>query len=77
MSGMLRIDLRDGFRIETAALVMPAGQYEARLYVPKVGARVTWKQVGPMVVAGSPEQAATDMLTALNRGLLPGVEAAA
>lgn len=71
------VDLRDGFRVEVTPLVMPAGKFEARLfrrrYTP--GDRTTWKQVGPMVVADGPEAAAQDLLTAVNEGLLAGVEA--
>lgn len=73
------VDLRDGFRIEVVPLVMPAGQYEARLYRRRFtpGDRTTWKQVGPLVVADTPEQAARDLMTAINEGLLPGVQVSA
>jgi hypothetical protein len=70
------VDLREGFRVEVEALVLPAGEYGARLYAPRTSAsgRTTWKQAGPMLVAGTPEKAAKDLLAAMNTGLLTGVE---
>lgn len=71
MPDLMTVDLREGFRVEVAPLVMPQGEYEARLYARTPGGR--WKQAGPMVVAGTPEKAASDLLQAANAGLLTGV----
>lgn len=72
------VDLRDGFRIEVVPCVLPKDQWAATLhrrrYTP--GDRTTYKKVGPNVLAASPEAAARDLLTAVNEGLLPGVELA-
>jgi hypothetical protein len=73
------IDLRDGYRIEVAPMVLPQGSFGARLHKrirnPATG-HVRWKPVGPIVVsARGPEQAERDMSQAINLGLLEGVEA--
>lgn len=71
-----RVDLREGFRIEVEALVLPAGEYGARLYTrPGKGGR--WKQKGQVVVAATPEQAISDLMAVLNQGLMPDMEVAA
>lgn len=70
------IDLREGFRIEVEPLIMPKGEFAARLYrtSKSPSGRTLWKQIGHIVIASTPEKAAADMLAAMNRGLLPGVE---
>lgn len=73
------VDLRDGFRIEVIPMVAPRGEFGARLAerrytVDGDRARNRWKDAGPLVVAASPEQAAQDLLKAINEGLLPDVE---
>lgn len=73
-----KIDLRDGFRIEVAPLIAPKGEFGACLYRTRKtsSGRTSWRRVGNIVVAGTPEKAANDILTAMNQGLLPGVEVA-
>lgn len=71
------VDLRDGYRIEVEPMVFPAGEFGARLYKPSPTGKGRWKRVGHMVIAGTPEQAARDLMTAMNRGLLPGIEVSA
>lgn len=70
------VDLRDGYRIEVAPAVLPQGEFTAtfhrRRYTP--GGKTTWKRVGPHVLNPNPEQAAADLLTAINQGLVPDVE---
>lgn len=79
MSSAQVVDLRKGFRVEVEAMVMPQGEFGARLYTAngryKDSKRIRWKQAGPIVVAATPEQAARDLLAAMNEGLLKGVEA--
>jgi hypothetical protein len=74
-----KADLRLGYRIEVEALVMPLGEFGARLYTPRKtpAGRVKWEQRGPIMISGTPESAARDLLEAINQGLVEGVEIAA
>lgn len=78
MSDPVRIDLRNrfGFRVEVVPCILPDGQWAARLMQRRDGARTTYKAVGPNILASSPEAAVRDLMTAVNQGLLPGVEVA-
>lgn len=68
------INLSEGYRIEIEPMVMPPGEFGARLFKPPLGGRGRWKQVGRIVVSGTAEQAAVDLLRVLNEGLMPDVE---
>lgn len=70
------IDLREGFRVEVEPMVLPAGEFGARLYRPPTKGKGRWKQVGRMVVAATPEKAVGDLMQTLNLGLMPNVEVA-
>lgn len=72
-----RIDLRAGYRIEVLPTILPRDQWAATLHERRQGKRVTYRKVGPHVLAASPEAAARDLLTAINEGLLSGVEVVA
>lgn len=71
-----QVDLRQGYRIEITPMISPAGKFGATLQTRDTsGARPRWKDVKhPIVVADTPEAAQSDLATAMNQGLLPGVE---
>ena len=68
------VDLREGYRVEVEPLILPAGKFGARFFKAPTTDKGRWKQVGHLVVADTPEQAANDLLRVVNEGLMPGVE---
>jgi hypothetical protein len=74
-----RVDLREGYRVQVEPMIAPSGTFGARLYrrTLRQGDKTAWKKVEhPIVIASNAEQAANDLMAALNTGTLPGVEAA-
>lgn len=71
----LQVTARE-IRYVVEPLLLPTGQYGAHVEVfrrgPRGGAK-RYEQVGPRVIAGSPEVAFTDFTYALRHGAMPEV----
>lgn len=75
-ASVVKVDLRDGCRIEVTPMIRPAGQFGATLQTRvRSGDRWRWKDVKhPVVVSTFPAGAMDDLLSALVNGVLPGIE---